>query len=410
MMAGSPRGACELCRLDPASVLVWWCDGAFARKEVRCTACDRAAKPPAGTPIRYKLVEAPAPAPAPAFARAPGWEAAAGAGEQQEAFSADAFLNMMACDQLQGLPTGHDEGTAAAARADSSRNPAAAVGSALDTIDKLLRQGAGEYEAEGGRAGAGAGAHAATFVEVDAAPHARPGPPARARFEILQGPPSSPTAPNAPADGARADGRGDTREMEAAKGEAAGEETPGSAGGAAGAKRRRAATSGAETCARASKARRHSHSDATAHDSDDACDGPEHASKRRSSPACTPPRKSASARACLHCGVTDTPQWRTGPAGPKTLCNACGVRFKAGRLVLAPKQANGGTALVSSRELKGERAGASSSAGMPRTPRATKAGATASGRPQRRAASAPEASARVSRSGRHLTPRRAYGA
>ncbi|KAG1677469.1 hypothetical protein FOA52_001925 [Chlamydomonas sp. UWO 241] len=30
---------------------------------------------------------------------------------------------------------------------------------------------------------------------------------------------------------------------------------------------------------------------------------------------------------CVECGATSTPQWREGPAGPKTLCNACGVRF-----------------------------------------------------------------------------------
>ncbi|KAK9735523.1 hypothetical protein RND81_04G210200, partial [Saponaria officinalis] len=35
---------------------------------------------------------------------------------------------------------------------------------------------------------------------------------------------------------------------------------------------------------------------------------------------------------CTHCEATKTPQWREGPLGPKTLCNACGVRFKAGRL------------------------------------------------------------------------------
>ncbi|KAA8544060.1 hypothetical protein F0562_021763 [Nyssa sinensis] len=35
---------------------------------------------------------------------------------------------------------------------------------------------------------------------------------------------------------------------------------------------------------------------------------------------------------CTHCAVTKTPQWREGPMGPKTLCNACGVRFRAGRL------------------------------------------------------------------------------
>ncbi|KAL5990216.1 hypothetical protein ACLOJK_011113 [Asimina triloba] len=38
-------------------------------------------------------------------------------------------------------------------------------------------------------------------------------------------------------------------------------------------------------------------------------------------------------RRCLHCLAEKTPQWRAGPLGPKTLCNACGVRYKAGRLV-----------------------------------------------------------------------------
>ncbi|KAM0963437.1 hypothetical protein COP2_023097 [Malus domestica] len=38
-------------------------------------------------------------------------------------------------------------------------------------------------------------------------------------------------------------------------------------------------------------------------------------------------------RVCQHCGADETPQWRAGPLGPKTLCNACGVRYKSGRLV-----------------------------------------------------------------------------
>ncbi|XP_010557328.1 PREDICTED: GATA transcription factor 11-like [Tarenaya hassleriana] len=38
-------------------------------------------------------------------------------------------------------------------------------------------------------------------------------------------------------------------------------------------------------------------------------------------------------RKCTHCETTKTPQWREGPNGPKTLCNACGVRFRSGRLV-----------------------------------------------------------------------------
>ncbi|XVF73472.1 hypothetical protein PTKIN_Ptkin12aG0203700 [Pterospermum kingtungense] len=38
-------------------------------------------------------------------------------------------------------------------------------------------------------------------------------------------------------------------------------------------------------------------------------------------------------RQCTHCASRKTPQWRTGPLGPKTLCNACGVQYKSGRLV-----------------------------------------------------------------------------
>ncbi|KAK6287267.1 hypothetical protein POUND7_013446 [Theobroma cacao] len=38
-------------------------------------------------------------------------------------------------------------------------------------------------------------------------------------------------------------------------------------------------------------------------------------------------------RTCSHCLSENTPQWRMGPSGPKTLCNACGVRYKSGRLM-----------------------------------------------------------------------------
>ena len=41
----------------------------------------------------------------------------------------------------------------------------------------------------------------------------------------------------------------------------------------------------------------------------------------------------SSSRRCSHCGVQKTPQWRAGPNGSKTLCNACGVRYKSGRLL-----------------------------------------------------------------------------
>ncbi|XP_024023019.1 GATA transcription factor 16 [Morus notabilis] len=33
-------------------------------------------------------------------------------------------------------------------------------------------------------------------------------------------------------------------------------------------------------------------------------------------------------RSCVDCRTTKTPLWRGGPAGPKSLCNACGIRYR----------------------------------------------------------------------------------
>jgi DNA-directed RNA polymerase subunit RPC12/RpoP len=30
---------------------------------------------------------------------------------------------------------------------------------------------------------------------------------------------------------------------------------------------------------------------------------------------------------CMHCSTLVSPEWRKGPDGPKTLCNACGCRL-----------------------------------------------------------------------------------
>jgi len=37
--------------------------------------------------------------------------------------------------------------------------------------------------------------------------------------------------------------------------------------------------------------------------------------------------QSAEQYVCITCGRTDSPEWRKGPLGPKTLCNACGLRW-----------------------------------------------------------------------------------
>ena len=44
---------------------------------------------------------------------------------------------------------------------------------------------------------------------------------------------------------------------------------------------------------------------------------------------------STAGKSCSQCGATKTPQWREGPLGPKTLCNACGVkRVRAARAAM----------------------------------------------------------------------------
>ncbi|GKB33035.1 GATA transcription factor 15-like protein [Tanacetum coccineum] len=36
-------------------------------------------------------------------------------------------------------------------------------------------------------------------------------------------------------------------------------------------------------------------------------------------------------KSCLDCKTTSTPLWRGGPDGPKTLCNACGIKYNKKR-------------------------------------------------------------------------------
>ncbi|CAI5472391.1 unnamed protein product [Closterium sp. Yama58-4] len=47
-------------------------------------------------------------------------------------------------------------------------------------------------------------------------------------------------------------------------------------------------------------------------------------------------------KTCAHCGTSKTPLWRSGPPGPKSLCNACGIRFnkiRSGKRKASPQEA-----------------------------------------------------------------------
>ncbi|XVE70925.1 hypothetical protein DITRI_Ditri10aG0108800 [Diplodiscus trichospermus] len=52
-------------------------------------------------------------------------------------------------------------------------------------------------------------------------------------------------------------------------------------------------------------------------------------------------KTSNSIRVCSDCNTTTTPLWRSGPRGPKSLCNACGIRQRKARRALEAAAANG---------------------------------------------------------------------
>ncbi|KAF2613790.1 hypothetical protein F2Q70_00007902 [Brassica cretica] len=55
-------------------------------------------------------------------------------------------------------------------------------------------------------------------------------------------------------------------------------------------------------------------------------------------------------RVCSNCNTTKTPLWRSGPRGPKTLCNACGIRQrKARQAAMAAATAEGDQEVMAAR-------------------------------------------------------------
>ncbi|PPD82370.1 hypothetical protein GOBAR_DD20686 [Gossypium barbadense] len=48
-------------------------------------------------------------------------------------------------------------------------------------------------------------------------------------------------------------------------------------------------------------------------------------------PSSSPDNNNSTIRVCADCNTTKTPLWRSGPRGPKSLCNACGIRQRKAR-------------------------------------------------------------------------------
>lgn len=65
-------------------------------------------------------------------------------------------------------------------------------------------------------------------------------------------------------------------------------------------------------------------------------------------------------RTCFDCGTSKTPLWRGGPAGPKSLCNACGIRSrKKRRAILGINKSSGGGGGSADENRKGKKSSSS---------------------------------------------------
>eukprot|EP00262_Sarcandra_glabra_P003541 TRINITY_DN1427_c0_g1_i1.p1 TRINITY_DN1427_c0_g1~~TRINITY_DN1427_c0_g1_i1.p1 ORF type:complete len:270 (+),score=37.21 TRINITY_DN1427_c0_g1_i1:489-1298(+) len=54
-------------------------------------------------------------------------------------------------------------------------------------------------------------------------------------------------------------------------------------------------------------------------------------------------------RVCTDCNTTKTPLWRGGPRGPKSLCNACGIRQRKARRAMAAAAAAAAGGLIATK-------------------------------------------------------------
>uniref|UniRef100_A0A1D1YLZ3 GATA transcription factor 15 n=1 Tax=Anthurium amnicola TaxID=1678845 RepID=A0A1D1YLZ3_9ARAE len=67
------------------------------------------------------------------------------------------------------------------------------------------------------------------------------------------------------------------------------------------------------------------------------------------------PEAAGEPKCCTYCRTTTTPLWRGGPSGPKSLCNACGIKYGKKRREL--KGPEGGEKVKRGKRIKGGGAG-----------------------------------------------------
>ncbi|CAO3653012.1 unnamed protein product [Mucor hiemalis] len=82
---------------------------------------------------------------------------------------------------------------------------------------------------------------------------------------------------------------------------------------------------------------------------------------------------------CLYCGSKSTPMWRRGPQGAGTLCNACGVKWKHGKILNGSNTTATAETISHQQEYTPQRRGSSNAKGSDKKRKRSSASSSSSG-------------------------------